>query len=105
MRRVEEGQLFFLITFGVFTAALFAGALVPTPYKRLASIGAGLGLLLWLVMAIGIYRGPDNPDLGETGWTIVIGGVIAIFVGAWLAGAAAGRLLRWRLRKDDAPTA
>ena len=89
-----EGYVIILIAVGVAVTTAIAGAATDIRYWRLAATGIVAGLLLWLAMGIVIFRGPDNPDLGEAGWTIVVGVVIAIWVGAWVIGAGVGRLLR-----------
>lgn len=95
-----EGHAIILIAAALALATGTAGAVTSVRYTWLAGAGIVVGLLLWLVMAVVIFRGPDNPDLGETGWTIVVGVVIAIWVGAWVVGAAAGRVLR-RARRAE----
>ena len=87
-----------LIAVVVGVLAAVAGAATNVSYARSAAGGIAIGLLLWVVAGISIFRGPDNPDLGEVGWTVVAGIAIGIWVGAWLVGAAAGRLLRGSLR-------
>ena len=89
-----EGYAIILIAVALALVTAIAGALTDIRYGRLAGVGLVIGLVLWLVMAVIIFRGPDNTDLGETSWTIVVGVVIAIWVGAWIGGAAVGRLVR-----------
>ncbi len=81
---------------GVFVVAMLLGALSRMSFRRIATIGIVLGLVFWGAEAILIFRGPDNPDLGETGWTIVVGILAAIYVVSWLVGAALGRVFRGR---------
>lgn len=85
-----------LISIGVFVIATLVGALSRIRYVWIGIVGVVLGLGFWAIMAVIIYRGPDNPDLGERGWTIAAGGLAALFVAAWLVGVAAGRALRLR---------
>jgi hypothetical protein len=85
-----------LIGIGVFVIATLVGALARVRYSWIGIVGAVLGLGFWAIMAVIIYRGPDNPDLGERGWTIAAGGLAGLYVAAWLIGAAAGRALRGR---------
>ena len=101
-----EGYVFFiLIPLGIGMATALVAALTEITSGLLAKIGVGAGVLVWLVLAITIFRGPDNPELGETGWTILVGLVIATWVGAWLVAIAAGRLLRRTILKQRARTA
>jgi hypothetical protein len=98
-----------LIALALAVASAVAGALTRTTYARLFAFGVGTGLLVWLAGAILIFRGPDYDPrgIGEPGWTMVAGLVVAIWVGAWLAGAGAGRLLHGvlRERQHDVPEA
>lgn len=89
------------VGFGIVVAAAFgvacaAGALTAFTYKQVAAAGAGIALAVWGIVAIGIFRGPDNPELGELGWTIFFGFAIAVPLVAWLIGARAGRAVRSR---------
>jgi hypothetical protein len=83
-----------LIGVGVCVAAALLGLFSAMTYSRVAAIGFALGLLFWGVMAIVIFRGPENPELGEAGWTLVVGLYVGLYVLAWLVGAAVGRALR-----------
>jgi hypothetical protein len=93
---VDVPTVLLLVGVGVFVVATLLGTLSRIAYAWIAIIGVVLGLALWVTAAIMIFRGPDNPDLGEDGWTIVVGIVLGAYVGAWLLGAAAGRALRGR---------
>ncbi len=93
-----------IILIAVALAAVTAVVAAATriTFGRLAGVGIAAGVLLWLVMAVIIFRGPDNPDLGELGWTIVVGVVIAIWVAGWIVGAAGGHWLsRTRARNGQ----
>lgn len=98
---MDLGNALVLSGLGVGVVAALLGALTSVAYERLAAIGIGLGLLFWGIEAIVIFREPDNPDLGETGWTMVVGVLAGIYVAAWLAGAAVGRA--FRLRRPSRP--
>ena len=89
-----EGYVIVVIAVALAGATAFVGAVTDVRFGRLAAAGIAAGLVLWFVMAVVIFRGPDNPDLGEGGWTIVVGAVIAMWVGGWVVGAGLGRLLR-----------
>jgi hypothetical protein len=84
------------VSVGVFVAAVLLSALSGLSYPRVGMIGVVLGLGLWIANAIVIFRGPDNPDLGEGGWTVLVGVLLALYVGVWLLGSAVGRALRTR---------
>jgi hypothetical protein len=89
-------EVLLLIGVGVFVAAALFSALSGLSYPWVGMIGVVLGLGLWIAAAIVIFRGPDNPDLGEGGWTMVVGVLLALYVGVWLLGSAVGRVLRTR---------
>ncbi len=91
---MDEGTVLVLIIVAAGAAALLAALLLPVTFPRLGAVGTALGLAFWIAMAIVIYRGPDNPDLGEDGWTIVVGIYTGILVAAWWAGAGLGCVLR-----------
>jgi hypothetical protein len=93
---MDVPSVLLLIGVGVFVVATLLGTLAPISYTWIGVVGVALGLGLWVAAAITIFRGPDNPDLGEDGWTIVVGILLALYVGAWLLGAAVGRALRGR---------
>ena len=90
---MDVSDAYLLTGAGAFAVAALLGALGST-YRQLAAVGSILGLASWGFLAIVIFRGPDNPDLGETGWTIFVGFHIVILLGVWLLGAATGRVLR-----------
>jgi hypothetical protein len=83
-----------LVCVGIAVAGAAAAALIPTTSTRLATIGAVLALATWAAFGIVIYRGPDNPDLGEFGWTIMAGFFCVGFLAAWMIGVIVGCLLR-----------
>jgi hypothetical protein len=93
----------FLLLIGavVFVVATLLGTLPRISYMWSAAVGVFVGLGLWVAAAIAIYRGPDNPDFGEDGWTIVVGVLLGMYVVVWLLGAAVGRALRGRTTRDD----
>jgi len=99
VRRVE---VVVLIGVGVFLAAALLGALSGLSYGWVAMLGIVLGLGLWIAAAIMIFRGPDNPDFGEGGWTMVVGVLLSLYAGVWLIGAAVGRELRRRIAEGTA---
>jgi uncharacterized membrane protein len=85
---------FVLVCIAVALVALGGAALIPTTFARLTAVGAVLALVHWGFWAVVIYRGPDNPDLGEFGWTVFMGIVSAVFFAAWILGLAVGHALR-----------
>ena len=107
---MEEGTLIVLIACGSFVAAFVAGAVLPRQSAKVLLAGVVLGSLTWLAVAIVIFRGPDNPDYGELGWTMLAAGIIGLFVGSWTVGTAAGAFLRAavvrlrRSRSSEIPT-
>jgi hypothetical protein len=102
---VDFHHLLLLAGVGVFAVAALLGTLSRLRYAWIATVGVLLGLGLWVAAAIMIFRGPDNPDFGEDGWTIVVGILLALYVAAWLVGAAVGRGLRGRSARSRSVSA
>jgi predicted Kef-type K+ transport protein len=98
---VDVPTAFLLIGVGVFVVATLLGTLTEIPYAWIGAVGVVLGLGLWAAAAIALFRGPDNNrDLGEEGWTIAVGILLAFYVVVWLLGAAVGRGFRGRAARS-----
>jgi hypothetical protein len=83
-----------LVCIGIAGAAALAAVFTPTARERLATVGAVLAALTWAVLGMMIYRGPDDGDLTELGWTVMAGVLCAGFLAAWMIGLSVGRLVR-----------
>lgn len=94
------GTVLVLVGVAAFAVALVATALTGR-WRRVTLIGVVLGVVVWTAEAINIFRGPDNPDLGEFGWTVVAGVVIGGWVAAWLLGTLVGAAVAGRRRVAD----